>query len=163
MRSTLLISGMSALMAVPLFSASCREAGAITHLLPDGYTGPVVIVFGDAHGRPPGREGDGGVVYVIPPDGVLRLSTPPPDPGWYDMRYYYVRSDGTRQEIASHVDERTLQIFAEVDGMAGGRGNENEDAILWRAYVVGVPDERDDWVKEREEATSRAISARGLP
>ncbi len=138
----------------------CRVSGSVTHLLPAGYVGPVVIVFDNPNGEAPERDEEGGVVHEIPPDGVLRLSTPAPEAGLYDVNYFYVRPDGTRQEIPRHADKRTLQVFAEVDGAT----DEQEDGkpIRWSAYVVGIPNERDDWAQVRGEATSRAIGIPGL-
>ena len=138
----------------------CHTPGSMTHLLPDGYVGPVVIVFDDPNGKAPEHDEEGAVVYEIPPDGVLRLCTPAPEAGLYDVNYFYVRPDRTRQEIPRHVEQATLQVFAEVDGTTGEQ--EDGNPIRWSAYVVGVPNERDNWGKVRGEATSHAIGIPGL-
>ena len=138
----------------------CRVSGSVTHLIPDGYVGPVVIVFNDPEGEAPNRGEDGGVVYEIPPGGVLRLSTPALEAGLYDITYFYVRPDGTRQEIPHRGDESEFQVFAEVDGATGKQ--DDGKPTRWVAYVLGVPNERDDWAQVRGEATSRAIGIPGL-
>lgn len=67
------------------------------HLIPAGYEGPVVIVFGDSAGEPARREGKARV-YHVPPDGVLRTRAAQ-DRGWNRSSYYY--SDGaTRTRLA---------------------------------------------------------------
>lgn len=139
----------------------CGGSGSITHLIPDGYVGPVVIVFDDPSGEPPKHDEDGGVIYEIPPDGVLRLSTPAPEAGLYGVDYFFVQPDGTRRKLPQDADSSVLQVFAVVDGATDGdREDRPPDRWTWRAYVVGVPSERDDWVQVRGEATSRAI---GIP
>lgn len=139
----------------------CSVSGSITHLIPDGYVGPVVIVFDDPSGEPPKHAEDGGVVYEIPPDGVLRLSTPAPEAGLYDVEYFYVQPDGTRRRLPQSTDSSVLQVFAVVDGATAGEKEESPpDRWTWRAYIVGVRNEREDWVQVRGEATGRAI---GIP
>lgn len=151
------------LMAALLSIFGCRVSGSITHLIPDGYIGPVVIVFDDPSGAPPGHDEEGGVVYEIPADGVLRLSTPAPEAGLYDVNYFYARPGGSRRELPQSTDSSALQVFAVVDGATAGEKEERPpDRWTWGAYIVGVPDERDDWVQVRGEATSRAIGIPGL-
>lgn len=146
---------------LPIFG--CRVSGSMTHLIPDGYVGPVVIVFDDPSGERPRHDEDGGVIYEIPPGGVLRLSTPTPEAGLYDVNYFYARPDGTHSELPQRVDSAVLQVFAVIDGATAGEREERPPARwTWRAYVVGVPSERDDWVQVRGEATSRAIGIPGL-
>src|SRR4030095_11369099 len=139
--------------------SGCWASGSITHLIPDGYTGPVVIVFDDAKGVLPKRDHAGGIVYEIPRDGVLRLITPPPNPGVYKVTYFYVSPDGKRQKIPLDADDGVLQIFADVSGATGAEGGGKP--IRWAAYIVGIANERDDWAKLRGEATSRAIGVPG--
>lgn len=153
------------LAAAALSILGCRLGGSVTHLIPDGYVGPVVVVYDDPNGVTPKYNDEGGVVYEIPSDGVLRLNTPTPEAALYDVKYFYVRADGTREELPASVphvaDEEMLQVFAVVEGATAGERNERPPARwTWWAYVVGIPAERDDWVRLREEAENRAI---GLP
>lgn len=146
--------------AVSLLVLGCSPSGSMTHLIPDGYVGPVVIVFEDPSGEPPVHDEGRGVVYKISADGVLRLSTPAPEAGLYLISYFYVGDDGSRKEIPRSGETSELQVFAKVDGAT----SEQDDGkpIRWAAYVVGVPKERDDWAQVRGEATSRAIGIPGL-
>ena len=79
-------SGAWVLVVALLSAFGCGASGSMTHLIPEGYVGPVVIVFDDPKGKAPKRDENGGVVYEIPPDGVLRLNTPAPEAGFYDIR-----------------------------------------------------------------------------
>lgn len=140
--------------------------GSTTHLIPDGYQGPVVVVYDDPDGVAPTRDEEGHDVYKIPPDGVLRLSTPSPEAGLYDVKYFYVRPDGSSYELPASIphvaDDKLLQVFAVVDvgSVLKGPDAKPRDPRTCKAYVVGVPVERDDWVWLREQATKRAL---GLP
>lgn len=69
------------------------------HLLPAGFTGPVVILFGQAEGATPAREGRARL-YKIPASGVLRTQFPD-NPGWSAPKYYYVDADGKRSPIVA--------------------------------------------------------------
>jgi hypothetical protein len=74
------------------------RAESEVHLLPSGFRGPVIIVFRQADGAAPEREGRARL-YRIPPDGVLRTQYEPND-GWSAPDYFYVDSSGQRTEIA---------------------------------------------------------------
>ena len=107
---------------IPLIS--CGASGSIVHLIADGYVGPVVIVFDDPSGEAPKTDEDGVIIYEIPPDGVLRLSTSAPEAGTYDVDYSYALPDGTRRELPQSADSSVLQGFAVVDGATAGEKGE---------------------------------------
>lgn len=132
----------------------------VTYLVPDGYVGPVVVAFADPSGEAAIRDEDGGEVYRIPADGVLRLSTPVL-PGTHEIRFFYVGADGRRTKLPYDVEEDVVQAFAHVSGATG----EDEDGKItnWDAFVVGVPSERDDWIEVRERATFHAIGVSQYP
>lgn len=156
-------SGVWILTVISVSAFGCGASGSMTHLIPDGYVGPVVIVFDDPKGKAPKRDEKGGVVYEIPPDGVLRLNTPAPEAGLYEINFLYVRPDGTTTELPERAEDGVLQIFAMVDGATAGEKEERPpDRWTWTAYVIGVPSERGDWVQARGKATSRAIGIPGL-
>ena len=60
-------SGAWVLVVALLSAFGCGASGSMTHLIPEGYVGPVVIVFDDPKGKAPKRDENGGVVYEIPP------------------------------------------------------------------------------------------------
>ncbi|HEX3159917.1 MAG TPA: hypothetical protein VHQ45_15470, partial [Gemmatimonadaceae bacterium] len=73
------------------------RAEPAVHLVPSGYEGPVVIIYGDSGGAPERREGKTRV-YDIPPGGVLRTRFAA-DPGWSAPDYFYVDAGGRRTPI----------------------------------------------------------------
>ncbi len=66
------------------------------HLIPTGYTGPVVIIH-DSTGAPVEREGKARL-YRVPASGVVRTQFPPNE-GWGRPDYYYVGDRGHRVAI----------------------------------------------------------------
>ena len=62
-------------------------------LIPEGYVGPVLIVYAQSNGQPPKYEGDV-QLFEIPPDGVLITQSPKPD-GIGD-EFWYVNESGQR-------------------------------------------------------------------
>jgi hypothetical protein len=69
------------------------------HLIPDGFEGPVLIVFNDPNGTQPEYEGKSRL-YEIPPSGVLRTQFPPND-GWGRPIYAYVDDQGKHTQIVT--------------------------------------------------------------
>jgi hypothetical protein len=139
--------------------AGCFPAGREIDLLPPGYEGPVVIIYGDSS-APPLPVENGAVVNRIGRDGVLRTSNHAPPPGWYEWRYFYEGTDGTRTELPARLDDPTvLQAFAEATGGSALPGDAGERQ--WRAYHVGVPAKRPKWGEERERILRRVV--RGAP
>ena len=67
------------------------------HLIPNGFEGTVVIVFGDSAGAREVRQGRSRV-YAIPATGILR-SQFPPNHGFGNPHFYYVDARGTRRPI----------------------------------------------------------------
>lgn len=68
------------------------------HLIPAGYTGPVLIIY-DSLGAPVERQGEARL-YRIPMSGILRTQFPPNE-GWGRPDYFYVDSLGHRTVIAA--------------------------------------------------------------
>ncbi len=141
--------GATALLAGLLWLARSSQ----THRLPQGYVGPVVILFGDPEGGEPQRERLQ-TLYEIPPNGVLRLRTPAPAPGWYLNKYLYVVRGRAPQEIPEEGDDDELQVFR---GLSGSDG----EGLLWKAYIVGTPRERNDWFEIQEQAIWEARTTSG--
>jgi hypothetical protein len=108
-----------------------------------------VIIFGAANGTEPRRKGRA-VTYEIPATGVLKVRAPAPPEGVYEVGYYYVSSNGTRERIPVEAGVESVQVFGRVDGVSV-KGTETE-GIRWVAYVVGAPTQRDDWVVLRDAA-----------
>jgi len=144
-----------ALIGVGSGAAGC-SVWSEEHLIPQGYVGPVVILFsvGSIQGSAQDEEDRG--TFVIGADGVLRLHGSGPQDGMVSRKYYYVDSAGNRTEIPSSGSEGELQVF----GVEVGAIPEMD--ISWLSYVVGVPGARPDWIKDRAEAVESAIGKKGV-
>jgi hypothetical protein len=70
------------------------------HLLPEGFEGPVVIVFNKSDGQPKEYERKKRV-YRIPPNGVLKTQFAESSGTWKwrNAEYFYVGKDGSRAPI----------------------------------------------------------------
>ena len=127
------------------------------HLIPAGYTGPVVIAFGDPKGEKAAVDDEGVAQYRIEADGVLRLSSAAPPSGLYLKHYFYVDADGTRDQIPDEGREDSIQIFAPVVGATAKIDGRPETPLRWASYIVGAPSERRDWVQLRSKATESVL------
>lgn len=67
------------------------------HLIPHGYEGPVLIIYGERSGVAERREGKARI-YEIPASGVLRTRFGP-NPGWGAPDYFYVDARGQRMPV----------------------------------------------------------------
>jgi hypothetical protein len=134
-------------------SACWVHSDSEVHILPVGFSGPVVIIYGDATAPEATRDEQGTTVYRIPDSGVLRVSNPPRPAGSYDVRYFYEDPDGTRTEIASSSEAQGARVFGAVDGVTGSGPDENR----WQAYVVGDPDSLPEWGWQRAAHVSEAL------
>jgi hypothetical protein len=141
-------------MALGVFFGCWAKTGSEVHLIPVGYVGVVVILYGVPNGEIPRRSDDGVVTYAVGGDGFLAVSDPAPPAGFYDTRYYYVSTAGSRSEIPYEGEAGSLQIFAAVDGVTGS----GPAATRWASYVVGVPAEHNDWAELRDQAVERAVA-----
>jgi Family of unknown function (DUF6843) len=148
------------LSVVGLFTLMACTSNSVTYLLPEGYIGPVFVVFDDQNGEVATQAKGSSEIYRIPPDGVLRLRTTAPA-GISTIRFFYVHPDGQLRELPYAVANDTLQAFDHVSGTA--EKMEHNRAVTWHAFVVGVPRERSDWIEVRERATFHAIGVSGYP
>lgn len=95
-----LVLAVVIIMPVVMFLGSAliwgRAEHAI-HLIPAGYEGPVLIIYGEPGGARERREGKARV-YEIPADGVLRTQFGP-NPGWAAPDYFHVDARGQRTPV----------------------------------------------------------------
>jgi hypothetical protein len=118
-------------------------------LIPEGYIGPVVIVFDDENGIVPHLEKNKNV-YEIPTSGILRVKAK----ANYQIEenvYYYVDKKGNRTNLNylypgggawkdkennfDNVDYSKDKIFCMNDSM--GRTIKNGKDISYRVFLVG--------------------------
>ena len=139
-----------------------------THLLPAGYTGPVVIVYGDPMGITlESSLKDGQILeFGIPP--VLHVKTPL-QRAFYCIDYYYIDADGNRTPIAT-VGTTEPRVFARVAGAEGTVFRPDGKPIAefgvplqYKGYMGGRPVPRTQWDRELGTAISAALGRNGPP
>jgi hypothetical protein len=166
MRWTLL--GAALLTATSINTASCgRSVASQIHLIPKGYTGPVVLVFNDATGQDTVRREGLSSVFDIPTNGILRLRSSSPDPQILLVHHYYVDADGTRREIPHGGDENTVQVFGVEAGSVGsvdivnsGSRTTHNNEETWMLYFIGAPasHSQTEWRRSRAEVLDSALA-----
>ena len=132
---------------------TCKsKQGEDTYILPEGYLGPVVIVFGVPHGRLPERD-ERGAIYRIPSTGMLLLRSPFPPDGWYQFTYLVEASSGPRRQLPYESGDDALQVFGRVSGVASAGG---EKPLSYIAFLVGRPKLLGEWPFVRQAAVDAA-------
>lgn len=147
-------------------------------LIPDGFSGVVVVVYEEAGGIVPVRDGDGRDVLRVPSDGVLRLRRKAPAVvGGKDI-YFLVRADGTRARLLAGRNQspRMYQAFGNTLGgttlqpvtttlqdgsKAWVQGPESPPGKTCEIFMVGVPESRNDWTEIRDTACDSAVYGKG--
>jgi len=143
--------------------AACNYAEPETHLIPEGYTGYVYVVQSDTLGEPEQHE-EGRRLYRIPSDGLL-LTRFGSNDGIIDAQYFYVRADGSRQEIAADYfddDAPAGQVDTAVTIQhlsTGVLGNSN---VPFQQYFVGTESDMDEWDYRTAGDVSDALERRGV-
>jgi hypothetical protein len=143
----------TAILAAVFALACWAHSDSEVHLLPAGFAGPVVIIYGDTAAPEAARNDEGATVYQIPDSGVLRVRNAPRPVGFYDLSYFYEAPDGARTQIPSSEDSQGIRIFGAVDGVTGS----DPDEVRWQAYVVGDPDASPEWGWQRDAHVSLAL------
>jgi hypothetical protein len=114
-----------------------READV--YLIPNGYHGPVAVIFNQPGGPEAEKEGNH-FVYRIPQDGTLKTSTIEPNAGVAKDKYYYIDEKGNRVELIHGKN---------VHGVFFGA---NEKEPLTSSFFVGTEDEWHAWnLKQNQE------------
>lgn len=137
------------------------------YLLPDGYTGPVVIVYDEAAGVPLEYE-EGKRVYRIPPDGLLETQASVNE-GLIQQQYFYVDADGNRRPLRDtliqFVDgtERGTFAFGQQIGSTsysvpvvtggdttGWYSGDSTNLFTYTSFLVGETANRDSLWRQRD-------------
>lgn len=127
------------------------------HLIPEGFTGPVMVVCGVPGGEHLAQDAAGAFVHHVPRDGLLITSNPCRGPGWVNATYFVGEPGGGRRRIPLGADANALQVFGATDGVTNYLYSPI-DEIRWYAYMVGVPNEMKDWPEQKQRLEERAIS-----
>ncbi len=139
-RAGVTVSGLLVLpYLVMMLNVALYRAEPEIHLLPLGFTGPVVIIHGDSTGAPAEYE-DGARVYRIPDTGVLRTQFEA-NQGWHKPpRLFYANPDGTRARAVVDIDASADERLEMHD--LGFTLHVRMDSALptppaYRAYTIG--------------------------
>lgn len=134
------------LIALPFWLArDTRSVGVRSSrfLIPENYTGWVRIEF-DVQGAPPLPKEGGEYVITIPPDGILRTSSPE-QYGWAHDRYYYYSGQAMRS--LSDSGEGAL-IWGKLNGEASGKSGQRK----YEEFFVGTAEQFKNQIKEKSAA-----------
>lgn len=85
------------LLTLTVFSCKKENGEDSIRLIPEGYTGPVVIIFNQSDGTPVKYE-DNKRVYEIPKSGILKTQFSK-NTGFQINEFYYVSDKGKRTKI----------------------------------------------------------------
>jgi hypothetical protein len=116
-----------------------READV--YLIPQGYTGLVTVQYNIPGGPELEKEGKH-YVFHIPPDGKLDTSTPEPNYGVAQDKYYYVDASGKRTE---------LQYGRDIHGVFLGRDEDDLSKPLTGSFFVGTEQQWQEWNRQMHE------------
>lgn len=115
------------------------------HILPNGFTGPVLIFFNQRDGVDVPIE-DGTRIYRIPKSGKLVTSLPP-NYGWGFFSYYYDNGVSIPQAEPGELSNRPdtgVQIW---DNRVGVGGVPGRDEYSYKSYTVGKSKDIDSLYK----------------
>jgi hypothetical protein len=134
-RGLLLLVGLFAVIFVVgvIYSVQVKKPReADVYLVPTNYHGAVEVQFNQASQPEAEKEGQH-MVYHIPKDGILKVSTEAPNSGVAKDKYYYVDQQGKRTE---------LTYGTNVHGVFFGQ---NEKEPMKSSFFVGTEDEWHAW------------------
>lgn len=145
-----------------LFPTCFRRGDDSIRLIPEGFEGPVVIIYDQSDGVPIEYEGRKRL-YRIPSDGVLRTQFKP-NYGHQVHEFYYLNSEEKRTPVPfvdpwswSKLDtsQGILICFAEEVGMGG---NKQGEEVRFRTFLVGPANKADSLFKLREKLVLRVLN-----
>lgn len=140
-----------------LIQACSSVKGAEVHIIPEGFVGPVVIIYGISGAAEIGRDENGAFVFRIPKSGRLVSKMEAPPSGRYQKTFLLEAANGTPVRLPYRADPGQLQVFADVIGVTERIDGKIVGALRWQAYVIGIPDQRQNWVSERDRFTDEVI------
>ena len=138
MDSKVLVMIIPLLIAVLLGCQSRGEDEVI--IVPQGYTGYVLIIYGQKNGASPKYE-DERRIYEIPSDGILKTQFSN-NPGWTNLPKFYYGSISSENEIPFKIEyeEVPTDSVAAFGGSAGyaSRDLEGKKGVRYLQYFVGT-------------------------
>lgn len=134
-----MILPMIKLLFILMISFGCQSAEHEIIIVPEGYTGYIIIIYGNSSGE--NKEySNGSRVYNIPQNGIL-VSQFPNNPGWSGFPKFYYDSIALENEIPFISDFKDLHEN-EVTAFGGTTGGVNIDLkgneiIRFKQYYIG--------------------------
>lgn len=101
-----------------IFSLSCSllaKPTDVVYLIPENYTGGVIVLYNQPDGIEPEKAKDGTIIYRIPQNGFLKIKSPF-ERKTYRFKYYLVDANNKRTEIE----------YLYPEGYVRGVGEENQ-------------------------------------
>jgi len=117
----------------------CDRAEKEIFVLPQGFTGYVLIVYDQPGGQEQVYE-DGKRVYNIPTNGILKTKFTN-NPGWMEFPEFYYETVNSKQKIPVKFDLKTLPLDSIVAyGGTAGRINKDlagKERLMTLTYHIG--------------------------
>lgn len=134
MRSIIILMLISSLMMT-----SCDRGEREMIVVPQNYTGYIIIIFNQKKGVAPLYEGKNRV-YEIPRNGILKTQFPG-NPGWMEFPKFYYDKIAPQNEIPYKVDYKNIPADSTV-GFGGSVGNANKDlagkeTVEFKQFYIG--------------------------
>lgn len=124
-----------------------KEGRDEVYLIPEGYTGCVVIAY-DQPNEPSLRIINDKLVYKIPENGILKTSSHygfgwlyKDDSGWFNAKYFYVNDEGKKVKEIPQENIDYEYYTSETDGSG------KEDSSLYSFYLARSKEEIPESVK----------------
>jgi len=129
---------------------SCNRGEGEIVIVPQHYTGYIVIVYDQAEGQNPDYK-DGKRIYRVPENGILKTRFSA-NPGWIGIPEFYYGEIASENKILFKPDPRSLPIDTVVanGGTAGSvkKVAGGEEFVRFLEYYIGNK-EQIDAAKER--------------
>ena len=86
------------LLLLTFSCVSFAKPTEIIYLIPEGFTGGVIIVFNQQDGITPEKDKDGTIIYRVPKNGLIKVKEPLAKAA-YELKYYFVDDKGNKTRI----------------------------------------------------------------
>ena len=156
------------LILMNLSCLSFAKPKAVAYLMPEGFTGGVIILYNQADGSIPETANDGTVLYRIPKDGLLKLKQSFEEnvfrynfyyiddkdnlmPIEYVQLAYYVRDPGdttTKTLDTLTEDERNNRIF--IINHRTTTFDIRGEKVYLQNFIIGKPKDADNLLTKLE-------------
>lgn len=151
--------------AFAVMAGCTRYAEPEVHLIPEGYIGPVNIIYDQPHGAST-RDERGWQVYDVGPNGIHISAFESNFGRVTGHEYFYVSPDGDRRrlkysgwEFAHRAPDTMFAVWA---GSTGNLGLQSEGAGFYK-YFVGTAADYDAWTETRRVGDlGRALAEQGI-